>query len=143
MKSFLLLFSLTFALAFTSCRKSEANADVSFAENTFDALVRGDSSVASDIDWETLTSLGVPVGSQYLAIKTEAEKESFRQGFITQFSASFRNEGGSSDSFTNWRATSGDDKNTVVTADSSAGSLRLTVSERDSQKRLSAMEIVE
>jgi|TARA_B110000037_G_scaffold223188_1_gene303507 hypothetical protein len=72
----------------------------------------------SDIDWETLNSLGVPVDPQYLAVKTEPEKESFKTGFVTQFSASFRDRGGSIDSFSNWRASSHDENHTVVTADS-------------------------
>ncbi len=129
-------------LFLNSCKKDDGNADVGFAKSTFAALVRGDSSVANDIDWETFNALGVPVGSQYVALKTEPEMESFKTGFITQFSASFRDSGGSIDSFSNWRATSHDENHTVVTADSAEGSLQLTVSERDSLRRLSVMQIV-
>jgi len=130
------------ALLFSSCKEADEQADVSFAKSTFASLVRGDSAVAMEIDWETLTAMGVPVGVQYLAVKTEPEKDSFKTGFITQFSANFRDSGGSVESFSNWRATSHDENNTTVTADSANGSLKLTVSERNSRKRLSAMEIV-
>lgn len=142
MKNIAFSFAAASAILFTSCKEASEQADVSFAKSTFTSLVRGDSAVATDIDWETLTSLGVPVGVQYLAIKTEPERESFKNGFITQFSSSFRDSGGSIDSFSNWRATSHDENHTTVTADSAKGSVRLTVSERDSQKRLSAMEII-
>jgi len=132
----------TSALFLNSCKDADGNADVGFAKSTFSSLVRGDSAVATDIDWETFNALGVPVGPQYIALKTDPEKESFKTGFITQFSATFRDSGGSIDSFSNWRATSHDENHTVVTADSAEGSLQLTVSERDSQKRLSVIQIV-
>lgn len=132
----------TSALFLNSCKDGNANADVGFAKDTFTSLVRGDSAVANDIDWETFNSLGVPVGPRYIGIKSEPERKSFKTGFITQFSASFRDSGGSIDSFTNWRETSHDENHTVVTADSADGSLQLTVSERDSLKRLSAINII-
>ena len=142
MKTVAITFAVVSAIFISSCKNEDGQADVNFAKSTFESLVRGDSSVASEIDWETLNSLGVPVGPQYIAIKSQPEKDSFKTGFITQFSASFRDSGGSVDSFSNWRAISHDQNHTVVTADSADGSLKLTVSERDSQKRLSAMEIV-
>ncbi len=141
MKTVTLALAATSAFLLASCRDAGESADVAFAKTTFESLVRGDSSVVADIDWETFNSLGVPVGPQYLAIPTEPEKERFKTGFVTQFSASFRNSGGSSESFSNWRATSHDQNHTVVTADSTEGSLKLTVSERDSKRRISAMEI--
>lgn len=142
MKSIAVALAATAALFLNSCEKSEIAADVGFAESTFSSLVRGDSSVASEIDWETFNSLGVPVGPQYIAIENAADKESFKTGFITQFSAAFRENGGSIESFSNWREASHDDNHTVVMADSAKGSLQLTVSERDSIKRLSAIKIV-
>lgn len=142
MKSIALALVATSALFLNSCKDGKAKADVGFAKDTFTSLVRGDSSVATDIDWETFNSLGIPVGPQYIGIKSEPERESFKTGFITQFSASFRDSGGSIDSFTNWRETSHDEHHTVVTADSADGSLQLTVSERDSLRRLSAINII-
>lgn len=139
--------TITFALAassaflLASCKDAGQSADVAFAKTTFESLVRGDSAVVANIDWEIFNSLGIPMGPQYLAFETEQEKETFKNGFVTQFSASFRDSGGSSENFSNWRETSHDDNHTVVTADSAEGSLKLTVSERDSKKRISAMEI--
>lgn len=142
MKTITVALAAASAFFLASCKNADEQADITFAKKTFSSLVRGNSTVLSDIDWETLNSLGVPVGPQYLAIKTEPEKESFKTGFVTQFSASFRDSGGSIDSFSNWRATSHDENKTVITANSAEGSLKLTVSLRDSKRRLSALEIV-
>ena len=99
--------------------------------------------MAEKIDWETFTSLGVPVGKQYVAMKNEEDRVRFKTGFITQFSSQFRDSGASAEDFTNWRATSHDDAHTVVTADSAKGMLELTVSERDSVEiDSSAMQVV-
>lgn len=128
-------------LLLPSCNKMEAKGDVSFAKSTFESLVRGDSAVAEKIDWETLTSLGISVGGQYVAFKEELDRTNFRKGFITQFSASFRESGASVASFTNWRVVTHDKTHTEVAADSTSGQLHLTVSERDGIERLSAIEI--
>lgn len=138
----LILASLAMLVMFLpSCEKMDSKGDVSFAKNTFGALVRGDSAVADQIDWETLNSLGIPVGQQYVSFENEVDRTNFRKGFITQFSASFRESGGSMDSFGDWRVTSHDETHTEVAADSANGTLKLTVSERDGMERLSAIEM--
>jgi len=142
MKKLILTAMSLLALLLPSCEKMESKGDVTFAKSSFESLVRGDTSVADKIDWETLNSLGLPVGQQYVAFANETDRTNFRKGFITQFSASFRESGGSVDSFTGWRVTSHDGTHTEVAADSSNGILKLTVSERDGQERLSAIEIV-
>jgi hypothetical protein len=140
MKSLIISY-LSLLLLLPGCEKMEAEGDVTFAKTTFEALVRGDSDVAGSIDWETLNSLGIPVGQQYVSFENEADRTNFRKGFITQFSASFRESGGSMDSFSNWRVASHDGAHTEVAADSSTGTLKLTVSQRNGAERLSAIEI--
>ncbi len=142
MRTVIAVLTAAIALVASSCREAETAGDVGFAKSTFESLVRGDSDVATKIDWETFTSLGVPIGEQYVAMKSDEDRSRFKTGFITQFSSSFRESGASFADFTNWRVTSHDDIHTVVTADSAKGLLNLTVSERDSTERLSAMEIV-
>ncbi len=142
MKIVIAVITATCIFLSTSCKKTSPANDVSFAKSVFESLVRGDSDVAEKIDWETFTSLGVPVGKQYVAMKNEEDRVRFKTGFITQFSSQFRDSGASAEDFTNWRATSHDDTRTVVTADSANGMLQLTVSERDSVERLSAMQVV-
>lgn len=142
MKKLILTAISLLAVLLPSCEKMESKGDVTFAKSAFESLVRGDTSVADKIDWETLNSLGLPVGQQYVAFANESDRTNFRKGFITQFSASFRESGGSVDSFTGWRVVSHDGTHTEVAADSSSGILKLTVSERDGQERLSAIEIV-
>lgn len=129
-------------ILFTHCGELESKGDLTFAKNTFGELVRGESSVISKIDWETLTALGMPVGQQFVAIDSEKEKEQFTNSFVTQFSTNFRESGGSIDGFTNWQVISHDDTHTKVTADSGNGGLKLTVSKRNGVERLSAFEIV-
>lgn len=141
MKTLLISLASLILLFLPGCEKMEAKGDVTFAKSTFESLVRGESEVAEKIDWDTLNSLGLPVGQQYVAFENEADRTSFRKGFITQFSATFRESGGSVESFTNWRVVSHDETHTKVAADSTNGTLMLTVSERDGMERLSAIEI--
>ena len=122
-----------------SCRKSAEIADLNFAKSTFESLARGDTDAASKIDWETFTSMGVNVGAQYVKIPSETEKQDFRKAFVTQFSSSFRDSGGSVDSFVNWRVIYHDENRTDVAADSPKGTLNIAVTERDSVSRVSAL----
>jgi hypothetical protein len=142
MKSLFLITAAMVAVMFTSCERREAQGDVTFAKSTFESLARGDTSVEEKIDWETFTSLGIPAGQQYGAFATEEDRSAFRRTFITRFSSSFRDSGGSTASFKDWRVLSHDDTHTKVAADSADGTLKLTVSERDGKERLSVIEIV-
>lgn len=142
MKSISLPLFAVVSFAFPSCNRGGETADASFARSTFESLAKGDTAVQDRIDWPTLTSLGENVGLRYSEIPTETEKAQFRSGFITQFAASFRDNGGSIESFTNWRVTFSDPTRSEVAADSPGGLLKLTVSERDSVERISAIDIV-
>lgn len=142
MKYLVLLVLAPLVLLFSNCKQTEAKGDVSFAKQTFESLARGDSSAIPNIDWETLNSSGVSVGKGYVALPNDAEKQSFQNSFVTQFAASFRDSGGNLDNFTNWRVISHNDISTEVGADSTAGQLVLTVSERNGVERLSAIQVV-
>jgi hypothetical protein len=140
MKSILSILTLPIILVTSSCKK-EGTADTAFARETFISLAKGEESVKPKIDWLTLTSQGTNVGNAYNLLPTEAEKQQFQTAFITSFASAFRDSGGSVESFTNWRVTYSDVTRTEVTADSPGGGLRLTVSERDSVNRISAIDI--
>jgi hypothetical protein len=127
---------------FSSCESSRSAGDVTFARKTFESLTRGDAAAVENIDWETLNSLGLNVGASYSAIASETEREEFKNAFVTQFAASFRDAGGSADTFTNWRVTGHTDVHTEVSADSPNGVMRLTVSRRNDVKRVSKLEII-
>ncbi len=131
------------AITLLSCNNKSTSGDVAFAKDAFSSLIAGDAAVMEKIDWETFTSLGAPVGSQYVTINNDADKSAFKKAFVTQFSSSFRESGGSINDFSNWRVDSVDETHTKVIADSAKGTLKLTVSERNSIERISAMEIVQ
>jgi hypothetical protein len=139
------VFAAMWVLTLGACReartKIETAGDTGFARNTFEALARGDSKVADEIDWPVLTALGQNVGAIYTAQETPEKKGDFIEGFITQFATSFRESGGSVDGITNWRVQSHDRQRTVVVADAPKGSLRMTVSERDGEERVSSIDI--
>ncbi len=153
MKTIHLLTILATPLVFSNCRETKETiaetklkvataGDVSFAKNTFESLARGDSSVATKIDWPVFTSLGQNMGAAYVALTSGVEKEKFISGFITQFSVSFRESGGSVEGFTNWRVTAHDSLRTEVAADSANGVLTIIVSERDNVERVSSINII-
>jgi hypothetical protein len=115
--------------------------DTRFARTTFEALARGDSKVSADIDWSVLTALDQNVGAVYVAFETPREKELFVEGFITQFATAFRESGGSVDDILNWRVESHDRQSTLVVADAPKGVLRITVSQRNGEDRVSSINI--
>ncbi len=151
---FLPLFTiLATPLLFSNCRearekmtvvKQEAAAagDVTFAKNTFASLAKGDSSVSTKIDWPVFTSLGENLGASYVALSSDVEKQKLTSSFITQFSVSFRESGGSVDAYSNWRVVSHDSQKTEVAADSSGGVLTVIVSERDGVEKISSINVV-
>lgn len=128
--------------AFSYCEKTESNADLSFARSAFESLARGEEGARESIDWTTLNSLGQNVGVAYVQIPSETEKVNFQKAFVSQFSASFREAGGSPDQFENWRVSHHDDLKTEVAADSSGGTVTITVTERDGQERVSGLGFI-
>lgn len=139
MKTAILPILVLISLLAAACNRS-GQADVGYAQKTFESLARGEEAVAADIDWKTLQSLGIDVGVAYVALASDEERARFREGFITQFASSFQNTGGKVDSFTNWRTTSHDDIATVVKADGPSGTLVLTVTRRDGRSQLSSIQ---
>ena len=139
MKNIHLAVLVSVPFLFASCKKADESADLDFAKSAFESLARGDTDAASKIDWETLTSMGVNVGAQYVKIPSETEKQDFRNAFVTQFSSSFRDSGGSVDSFVDWRVIFHDQNRTDVAADSPKGTLNIAVTKRDSVERISAL----
>lgn len=117
--------------------------DVGFAKSTFESLVRGDTAVATKIDWPVFTAMGVNHGAAYVALNTQPDRDKFVAQFITQFSSSFRETGASMDNFTNWRVLTHDSTRTEVATDSTATSstMTITVSVRDGVERVSAINV--
>jgi hypothetical protein len=150
MKTVALIFAgITALLALTSCDGKHAGtkgntgvADIAFAKEAFEMLARGDAKVDPKIDWKTLQSFGVNAGAEYVTYKLEADQKGFRDAFITQFSSSFIDGGGKLENFSNWRVDESDTLKTVVIADSTNGLLKLTVTDRNDDRRLSGIEMV-
>jgi hypothetical protein len=146
MKHLWTLLAAVSALALTQCEKTASKvagkADMSFAKNTFEALAKGDSAVKEKIDWDTLNSMGQNVGAAYVQLPSETEKVNFQNAFVTQFSSSFRESGGSPDKFENWRVSFHDDLKTEVAADSGGGTVTITVTERDGKERVSGFGFI-
>ena len=142
--SLLPLFLLSFL--FCHCKKTAekvaSKGDLTFAKSTFESLARGDSTAMENIDWATLQSLGQNVGGSYVQIPSETEKVNFQKAFVTQFSASFREAGGSPDQFENWRVSYHDDLRTEVAADSAGGTVTIIVTERDGSERISGLGFI-
>lgn len=149
MKIIPLIAILSSAAFLTSCDKAKTSisevstaGDVTFAKSTFESLARGDSAVTTKIDWPVFTAMGNNLGADYTALTSGVEKEKLTTGFITQFSTSFRESGGSVESFTNWRVVSHDSTRTEVAADSANGVMTIIVSERDGVERVSSINVI-
>lgn len=122
--------------------KVASKGDLTFAKNAFESLARGESSATEKIDWPTLQSLGQNVGATYVQIPSETEKVNFQRAFVAQFSAAFREAGGSPDKFENWRVSYHDDLKTEVAADSAGGTVTIVVTERDDKERISSLGFI-
>ncbi len=146
MKLLRLLTLLLMAFVFSHCEKTvekvASKGDLTFAKGTFESLARGDSAAMEKIDWSMLQSLGQNVGASYVQIPSETEKVNFQKAFVAQFSASFREAGGSPDQFENWRVSYHDDLKTEVAADSAGGTVTITVTERDGRERISGLGFI-
>jgi hypothetical protein len=146
MKVIRLLSLLLLPLLLSHCEKTAekiaSKGDLTFAKSTFESLARGDSVAMENIDWPTLQSLGQNVGASYVQIPSETGKINFQKAFVAQFSASFREVGGSPDQFENWRVSYHDDLKTEVAADSAGGTVTITVTERDGRERISGLGFI-
>jgi hypothetical protein len=146
MKLLRLLTLLLMAFLFSHCEKTvekvASKGDLTFAKGAFESLARGDSAAMEKIDWSMLQSLGQNVGASYVQIPSETEKVNFQKAFVAQFSASFREAGGSPDQFENWRVSYHDDLKTEVAADSAGGTVTITVTERDGRERVSGLGFI-
>lgn len=135
------------SIALPACDGGRSNmetaGDTRFARVTLEALARGESKVAEDIDWPVLTAMDHNVGAAYVALATPEEKARFIEGFITQFATSFRETGGSVESISGWRVAFHDSQRTEVEADAPSGTLRITVSGRNGKERVSSIRIVD
>lgn len=144
--------ALLSAVSLTSCERDRsaaaghtrnADADVDFAKSTFAELAAGDLEVVTKIDWSTLQSRGVNVGAEYAAMKNATDQDEFRSNFVRQFSSAFIDQGGKLEHFTDWRAAESDALKTLVTANSPAGLLKMTVVDRDGQRQVSGIDLVD
>jgi hypothetical protein len=121
-----------------SCEKTRMKVqtlgDASFARETFQSLAKGDLAVSDSIDWKTLHALGQNVGVVYVTMASEEDQRRFREGFITQFAASFQAAGGKVEDFVDWKVVEHDATRTLVTAASPSKVLRITVNERDGRE---------
>jgi hypothetical protein len=122
--------------------KASTVGDVTFARRTFEALAKGESSVADKIDWPVFTMVGTNVGASYSALASAVEKEKFTNEFITQFALNFRQTGGVIENLTNWRVASHDALKTEVAADSPNGVITIVVAERDGVERVSSISVI-
>jgi hypothetical protein len=139
MRTAILPLLVLISLLSAACNRS-AQADVGFAQKTFQALAQGDETVAADIDWKVLQSMGIDVGLAYVVLASDEERARFREGFITQFASAFKNSGSKAEDFTHWRAASHGDMDTVVKADGPGGTLTITVSHREDKQQLSSIQ---
>jgi hypothetical protein len=150
MKQTILFLFLLAGLLLSGCSKSGKQAvytgpplnDVEFAKRVFSLLAEGDEAVLVMVDWAHLKMIGVDVGRMYLNISGDSARDKFLKGFISGYSKSFKERGGSVDNVSNWRELSRDASNTIVTADGPGGKpLLMTVAHVNGQQKVSTLEL--
>ncbi len=143
MHRFLSGLALGTCLLLTGC-SSGPDQDLKLAKSTIENLIRGESKVEDQIDWEMLHVNDEYVGEAYNTLPDEKQKSVFRRQFINGFSSEFLKAGRGVDAamaaLENWRVVNRDSARTVIAFDNaSKETITLTVSRRDGMARLSAM----
>ncbi len=125
-----------------SCKKGDPSAEIGFARGAFALLTEGQKAAEDNINWEVFTSLGIDVGSQYTLLTTDQDRSKFRENFVDEFSKSFKNNGGTTKDFTDWKIENKTDGTATVSARSTAGHLFLETVTEDDGYRLVSMKII-
>lgn len=91
--------------------------DIDFCRTTFSGLMKGDYSVAKNIDWENFKALGTEVGKTYTGLPNDKERAKYRDAFIKSSAKGFQYAKGSINNFINWRVYSQDGEEKVIACD--------------------------
>ena len=119
-----------------------AKADAVFAREVAEGLLNGDQSVAESLDWENLKVLGADAGRAYRELPNDESREDVREGFIEEFSESFKASGASVGELKNWREQGREGDTTVVAVDTATGkTMRVFVVRRDGRQLVSELRI--
>jgi hypothetical protein len=119
-----------------------AKADAVFAREAVEGLLDGDQSVASALDWENLKVLGADAGRAYRELPNDENRADVREGFIEEFSESFKASGANVGALKNWREQGKEGEATVVAVDTANGkTLRVFVVRRNGRQQVSELAI--
>jgi hypothetical protein len=119
--------------------KGSSGDDLQFAKTTFTSLANGDTAVASSINFDKLSMMGMNVGDMYSKMPSEAEKTAFRNSFISSYSTSFKSTGATANLFGNWRIHKSTPPTTVVATDGKNGSLYITVLQENGTQKVTGL----
>lgn len=119
-----------------------AETDVVFAREVVEDLLGGDQSVAEALDWENLKVLGADAGRAYRELPNDENREDVREGFIEEFSESFKASGASVGELKNWREQGKEGDATVVAVDTATGQImRVFVVRRNGRQLVSELAV--
>lgn len=119
-----------------------AKSDVVFAREVLEGLLDGDQAVAEALDWENLKVLGADAGSAYRELPDDEKREDVREGFIEEFSESFKASGANVGDLKNWREQGKDGNTTVVAVDTASGqTMHVFVVHRNGRQQVSELAI--
>jgi hypothetical protein len=119
-----------------------AKTDVVFAREVVEGLLGGDQSVAESLDWENLKVLGADAGRTYRELPNDENRAEVREGFIEEFSESFKTSGASVGKLKNWREQGKEGDTTVVAVDTGTGkTLHVFVVRRNGRQQVSELRI--
>ncbi len=140
-----------FAVLAVGCNKSALSpaagnsslTDPDVAKKIFTQMAEGDLTVQGDIDWEGFKASGLDVGTQYMALKDDANKSAFRTSFLQNYSKSFKDTGATAAMLTEWKSESSDSTQAVVSAKTNHGTgVRLTLVKKNGGRLLSGLDLL-
>lgn len=100
---------------------------VRWTRRTFEALASGRASVQPRIAWEALQAVGVDVGATYTKLPNAREQAQYRQAFLRELAAGFRQAGARPEAFVNWRIAEKSAEAAEMSAEGAEKSGRMTV----------------
>jgi hypothetical protein len=100
--------------------------DVAFARSVMNDLIAGRYAARHHIDWASFVVLEDNLSVDYMLMANDKEKKDYQCSFIDSFKTSFKAQGATQRSFTNWRMfNDADPQMSYVAADNVDGSATL------------------
>ena len=115
-----------FLLTFVGC-DLDTRESANLAKSTFEGTVKGDVSIAKNIDWQTFRFQGEDYGPSYLTLATDYQRTQFKSAIIMKMSAIFNAKNWTAVNVRNWKVGAKGVESAIVSAEVQGGGGKITM----------------